>query len=408
MLVWLTVFSSAGLYRQPLLMHSIKGVWRLVRAHFMAFLIFLSLTYLFSEYKFSRVVLGYFVGLSGAYVLFTRFILQRSLVSGRAPFAQNRKLLIVGTGDTARNFARNLMNRMELGVEFLGFVSETGQLDSDLESEVLGSYSELTTLIGSQRVDTVVIALPRANSSHQDELIKSLEQSIVHVMIVPDIHDYLILGCAVEEFEGYPVLSINDPTIDVPGMLLKRFLDVNVSLLVLVLLLPLFLLIACLVKLTSKGPVFYGQSRMGMDGQTFKMWKFRSMHMDAEAESGPVWAKPVDDRRTQIGSMLRGTSMDELPQLWNILRGEMSLVGPRPERPTFVEKFRQDVPSYVFRHKVKAGLTGWAQVNGWRGDTSLERRIEYDLYYIRNWSFSLDLKILILTLLKGIINKNAY
>jgi exopolysaccharide biosynthesis polyprenyl glycosylphosphotransferase len=170
----------------------------------------------------------------------------------------------------------------------------------------------------------------------------------------------------------------------------------------------LMLLIALLIRLSSPGPILYAQERMGLDGRTFQMLKFRSMRVDAEQQTGAVWAQQQDDRRTFLGSFLRKTSLDELPQLWNVLRGEMSLVGPRPERPVFVHKFRREIPHYMLRHKVKAGITGWAQVNGWRGNTSLRRRIECDLYYIQNWSYLLDLKILTLTLWKGFVNKNAY
>src|SRR6185312_5262868 len=171
---------------------------------------------------------------------------------------------------------------------------------------------------------------------------------------------------------------------------------------------PILALIVVLVRLTSNGPIFYEQERMGLDGKTFKMIKFRSMRVDAEGQTGAVWAQKNDDRRTAIGSFLRATSLDELPQLWNVFVGEMSLVGPRPERPVFVHQFRKDIPHYMLRHKVKAGITGWAQVNGWRGNTSLDRRIECDLYYIRNWSYGMDWKILLMTLWKGFINPNAY
>jgi exopolysaccharide biosynthesis polyprenyl glycosylphosphotransferase len=180
------------------------------------------------------------------------------------------------------------------------------------------------------------------------------------------------------------------------------------SALALVVLSPLLFLIAALVKLTSPGPVLYSQERMGLDGRSFRMWKFRSMRVDAEARTGAVWAQASDGRRTAFGTFLRKTSLDELPQLWNVLRGDMSLVGPRPERPVFVQRFRKEIPYYMLRHKVQAGITGWAQVNGWRGNTSLDRRIECDLFYIRNWSYALDLKILTLTLWKGFIHKNAY
>ena len=171
---------------------------------------------------------------------------------------------------------------------------------------------------------------------------------------------------------------------------------------------PLMFLLALLIKLTSKGPVFFAQERMGLDGRLFRVWKFRTMKIDAEAETGPVWAKPDDPRSTLPGRFLRKLSLDELPQFWNVLWGEMSLVGPRPERPVFIEEFRRHVPRYMLRHMVQAGMTGWAQVHGWRGDTSIERRIQYDLEYIQNWSMTLDLRILFLTVIRGFVNRNAY
>ena len=188
----------------------------------------------------------------------------------------------------------------------------------------------------------------------------------------------------------------------------KRVMDVALSSFGLLILSPLLGLVALLVKLSDGGPVFYVQERMGFNGRRFRMYKFRSMRIDAESATGPVWAKPGDDRRTRLGSFLRASSIDELPQLYNVLRGDMSLVGPRPERPFFINNFRKSVPRYMLRHAAKAGITGWAQVNGWRGDTSLRKRVQYDLYYISNWSLWLDLRILTMTLLKAMWDKNAY
>jgi Undecaprenyl-phosphate glucose phosphotransferase len=216
------------------------------------------------------------------------------------------------------------------------------------------------------------------------------------------------LGCEIEDFDGLPVVNLNDSPLDGWGSVAKRATDMVVSGFALIVLSPVLVFIALAVRLTSRGPIFFKQERMGMDGRTFPMLKFRSMKVDAEEKTGAVWARPNDDRRTPIGTLLRATSLDELPQLWNILRGDMSLVGPRPERPVFVSQFRREIPHYMLRHKVKAGLTGWAQVNGWRGDTSLSKRIECDLFYIRNWSYFFDLKIILLTFWRGFVNKNAY
>jgi exopolysaccharide biosynthesis polyprenyl glycosylphosphotransferase len=205
-----------------------------------------------------------------------------------------------------------------------------------------------------------------------------------------------------------PVINVNDPSIQGFNSILKRAIDIAISTVALLVLAVPLGIIALLVKLTSRGPVFYQQERMGLDGKPFTILKFRSMEDDAERETGPVWAQQDDARVTTLGRFLRRSNLDELPQLWNVLRGDMSIVGPRPERPHFVEQFKHRIPQYMLRHKVKAGLTGWAQVNGWRGNTPLEKRIEYDLYYIENWSVRLDLKIMWLTVVKGFFHKHAY
>jgi exopolysaccharide biosynthesis polyprenyl glycosylphosphotransferase len=225
---------------------------------------------------------------------------------------------------------------------------------------------------------------------------------------VPDLLQVIALRARLEELDGLPVININDVPLQGLNTLVKRGIDIVISAAALLVLAIPFWIIAALVKLTSKGNVFYRQERMGLDGKPFMIYKFRSMYEDAEAETGPVFASEEDPRRTPIGKLLRQSNIDELPQLWNVLKGDMSIVGPRPERPLFVAQFKNKIPQYMLRHKVKAGITGWAQVNGWRGNTSIEKRIEYDLYYIEHWSVKLDLKIMWLTLLRGFFHKHAY
>jgi exopolysaccharide biosynthesis polyprenyl glycosylphosphotransferase len=224
-------------------------------------------------------------------------------------------------------------------------------------------------------------------------------------MVLPDI-EYAKLGYSIQNFKGIPVLSINEPNAKSFGLMIKRLFDFILCSLGMLTISPILIAIALLVKLTSKGPIFYGQVRMGVDGKEFKMWKFRSMVIGEANQEG--WTVKNDPRVTKIGNFIRKTSIDELPQLWNVVVGDMSLVGPRPERPVFVDKFRKEIPDYMLRHKFKAGITGWAQVNGWRGDTSIEKRIECDIWYIKNWSLWLDISIIFLTFWKGFINKNAY
>jgi Undecaprenyl-phosphate glucose phosphotransferase len=230
----------------------------------------------------------------------------------------------------------------------------------------------------------------------------------VDVKVVPDLLQVIALRARLEDLDGIPVINVNDVPLQGFNTLIKRTIDFAISATTLVLLSAPLAVIAILVKLSSRGPVLFRQERMGLDGKSFTIVKFRSMLDDAERHTGPVWAVPDDDRVTPFGRFLRRSNLDELPQLWNVLRGDMSLVGPRPERPHFVEQFKHKIPQYMLRHKVKAGLTGWAQVNGWRGNTPLDKRIEYDLYYIENWSVRLDLKIMWLTLLKGFFHKHAY
>jgi len=240
------------------------------------------------------------------------------------------------------------------------------------------------------------------------ELIESTSRECVDVKVVPDLLQVIALRARLEDLDGVPVININDVPLQGFNTIVKRAIDIVISSVALVILgLPLGV-IAALVKLTSRGPVFYRQERMGLDGHSFMIYKFRSMYDDAEADTGPVFAREDDPRRTPLGRMLRRSNIDELPQFWNVLRGDMSIVGPRPERPLFVAQFKAKIPQYMLRHKVKAGITGWAQVNGWRGNTSIEKRIEYDLYYIENWSVKLDLKIMWLTLLRGFFHKHAY
>jgi putative colanic acid biosynthesis UDP-glucose lipid carrier transferase len=218
---------------------------------------------------------------------------------------------------------------------------------------------------------------------------------------------YALIGHEISDFSGIPVISFNQPHFSSKSIIIKRLFDFILSGIGLILISPILFFISIGVKLSSPGPVFFGQKRIGLDGKEFLMWKFRSMRVDSEA-NGAGWTKVNDPRKTKFGSFIRKTSLDELPQLWNVFIGEMSLVGPRPEQPFYVEKFRDEIPAYMLRHKMKAGITGWAQVNGWRGDTSIASRIECDIWYIKNWSIWLDFGILFMTMWKGIVNKNAY
>ncbi|NUM87583.1 MAG: undecaprenyl-phosphate glucose phosphotransferase [Bdellovibrionales bacterium] len=409
LLVWVATFSYFHLYNSSRITRRTNELGATLRAHLVALLLFGAVINAFSEYRFSRVVVGYFAVISGLWVLGTRLGLRNGLRALRRRGRALTSVVVVGDGKSALAVVDRMRRMPELGIRVVGFFTASGEANSDLPAPVLGVYGDLGRKVAALHgLDEVILALPRKDSALQEELLRSLGDTMLRVQLVPDVYDYIVVGCGVEDFDGIPVFALNETPISGWGRALKRVLDVAGAAVALVVFSPVLLVVALLVKATSRGPVFYGQDRMSVDGSTFRMWKFRSMKMNAEKETGAVWAVKDDVRRTPIGAFLRSASLDELPQFWNVLVGDMSLVGPRPERPEFVGKFRHNIPAYMLRHKVKAGITGWAQINGWRGDTSLEKRIEADLYYIRNWTLFLDLKILLLTPFKGLVNKNAY
>jgi Undecaprenyl-phosphate glucose phosphotransferase len=253
--------------------------------------------------------------------------------------------------------------------------------------------------------DYLVFGYPLREYSRIEEILPMIQNELVDTIILPDL-SFALIGYDITEFNGIPVISINQPKLSNQHIVQKRIFDFVFSGLGLLILSPFLFLISLGVKLSSRGPIFYGQQRVGLDGKVFKMWKFRSMRFEKDAKPG--WTIENDPRRTRFGTFLRTTSLDELPQLWNVFVGNMSLVGPRPEQPHFVDEFKNNIPAYMQRHKMKAGITGWAQVNGWRGDTSLISRIDCDIYYIKNWSIWFDVVILFMTFFKGFVNKNAY
>jgi Undecaprenyl-phosphate glucose phosphotransferase len=321
-----------------------------------------------------------------------------------------KRILIAGAGELGRLVADKILEHRELGYQIVGFVDDRAAGDhlGYRGLPLLGTTDEAAEISAREGIDHLYVALPPEQHVQMLQIIESTSRECVDVKVVPDLLQVIALRARLEDLDGVPVININDVPLQGFNSIVKRAIDIAISTAALVVLAIPFWLIAALVKLTSRGDVFYRQERMGLDGKPFMIYKFRSMYEDAEAETGPVFASEQDPRRTPVGKLLRRSNIDELPQLWNVLKGDMSIVGPRPERPLFVAQFKDKIPQYMLRHKVKAGITGWAQVNGWRGNTSIEKRIEYDLYYIENWSVRLDLKIMWLTLLRGFFHKHAY
>jgi Undecaprenyl-phosphate glucose phosphotransferase len=315
--------------------------------------------------------------------------------------------VIVGTGRVARKTARALRHASWMGIRVIGFVEDhpstwTGDLD------ILGTTADLPQLIQKYRIEHVFISLPMSRYHDARRVFDTLSKTLVEVRLVADVPNLAGLSLTTANLDGLPVIGLRESPHFGLNVVVKRAMDIVLSLVALTVLSPLLLLIAVLVKLSSPGPVFYRQQRCGLNGGTFDMLKFRSMRADAEQHTGAVWATRDDPRRTPLGTFLRRTNLDELPQLINVLKGDMSLVGPRPERPVFIQQFSKTVPNYMARHCVKSGITGWAQVHGWRGNTSLRKRVQYDLYYITHWTPWLDLRILWMTLMQGPFHRNAY
>ncbi len=330
---------------------------------------------------------------------FVRQLLERRWAAG----VGLRRILIAGNGELGRMVADKVLEHRELGYHIIGFVDDRAGGDhlGYRGLPLLGRLNEAADIVRSERVDHLYVALPLEEHMKLLDLVESTSREGVDVKVVPDLLQFIALRARLEDLDGVPVINLNDVPLQGLNAGMKRVLDIAISAAALLTMAIPSLIIAWLVKSDSPGPVFYQQQRMGLDGKQFVVYKFRTMPLDAE-DDGPVWADQEDPRATPVGRWLRRRDLDEWPQFWNVLKGEMSIVGPRPERPVFVEQFKHRIPQYMLRHKVKAGITGWAQVNGWRGNTSLEKRIEYDLYYIENWSVSLDLKIMWLTLVRGV------
>ena len=407
--LWAVIFDAHGLYESQTNRPIESQIGLVLRAHVFALLTFVALTYVFSEYRYSRVVVVFFGVLGAGGVVLGRLFL-RSVFRGLRRYGfQASNVLLVGDGSSLELLIDRIAENPELGLDVVGvLLPETSSRSLVRGKRVLGHFGEVAKMARETVAHKVLIALPRPQWTELDRILDQIKDETIDIQIVPDLLDYATIGCAVEDFAGLPIVSLNESPLWGWRAAFKRITDVVLSSVSLIAGAPLFLLLAVAVKVTSRGPVFYRQERMGLDGRTFKMYKFRSMRVDAESSTGAVWARQGDDRRTPIGAFLRATSLDEIPQFWNVLVGHMSLVGPRPERPVFVDQFRHQISHYMLRHRVKAGVTGWAQVNGWRGNTSLDQRILCDLYYIRHWSYLFDIKILFLTVWKGFVNKNAY
>jgi len=408
--LWVLVSKKTQLYRPRRMDSFFREFFDVGRCLTITLMILIALIYLLRRFEFSRLAFFYFwiLGIGG--LLSVRYLARKTLKRLRRKGYNRRYALIAGTGALGLKVLEKIRLYPALGIQVLGFLTrneeEVGKTIQNIP--VLGVYEDLGPILDQEEVDIFFIAISIHDYDWFESLIEKVNGHLSEIKVVPASYEFLRLRGGMDELDDLPIVSLQSSPLYGWDRVSKRIFDLIVGTFLSILLAPVMLLVALLIKMTSEGPIFYRQERIGINGRPFQMLKFRTMRVDAEKETGPVWAKENDSRRTKIGAILRRYSLDELPQLFNVLKGEMSLVGPRPERPHFVEAFRNQIPSYMLRHKIKAGMTGWAQVNGWRGNTSLEKRIEHDLYYIQNWSIAFDLKILLMTLWRGFFSKSAY
>ena len=361
-------------------------------------------------FTFSRAFVGLFALVDLLLVAVMRMAIRFALHRIRLSGLNLQRILVVGAGALGREITAKIQAHREIGFEVVGFLDDDpGKAGTMICGvPVLGSLRQADEILATYGIDQVYIALPLEAHKKMLQMIDLMARECVEIKLVPDILQYAALRAGLEDVDGTPVINLSQVPLQGWSSMVKRAMDIGMAVAVMAALVPIIPLIALLIWLEDRGPIFYRQVRMGLDGKPFDIFKFRSMRVGAEKETGAVWAEKDDPRRTRVGRFIRAWSLDELPQLLNVLVGDMSVIGPRPERPEFVEQFRAEFPHYMLRHKVRAGMTGWAQVHGWRGNTSIRMRIEHDLYYIENWSLALDVKILFLTIAHGLRHENAY
>lgn len=407
--VYLIIYRFCGLYSPKRAKSFAREFWNLTIANALGGIGFMAALYFFRQIDISRWFQAFFflsnLLICGAYRILVRRVLEKIRKNGN----NLKHMLIVGYSRAAEGYIDRILANPQWGYYIHGILDDRMVVGTKYKKiEVVGTLEELPEYLSDNKFDEVAVALSIADYERLEELVTKCEYSGVHTKFIPDYNNIIPTVPYIEDLDGLPVINIRkNPLSNVMSRFIKRFADIVGALLCLVVFAVPMLLVALLIKLTSDGPVIFSQVRVGLHNREFKMYKFRSMVVQNASEEQKAWTKKNDSRVTGIGKFIRKTSLDELPQLFNVLKGDMSLIGPRPERPQFVEKFKEEIPRYMVKHQVRPGMTGWAQVNGYRGDTSIRRRIECDVYYIENWSIGLDILILFLTVFKGFINENA-
>lgn len=408
--LFLVLYVSFHMYTSRRIQGAVTEIANIIRANSLGIILVLTALYIIRQHDYSREMLFIFYIINMLLEIAFRLSIRAILRAIRKSGFNMKHILIVGYSRAAESYIDRIRMFPQWGFDILGILDDKVEMGLNYnEAIVFGRTSDLEKILAENSLDEIVIALNLDEYGKLADLVKICEKSGVHTQFVPDYNEIIPSRPYTEDIMGLPVINIRYvPLSNTFNAIVKRAFDILCSSVGLIILSPLLLVICIIIKATSKGPLIFKQERVGFRNETFMMYKFRSMKVQDEAEEKKAWTVKDDPRVTKFGKFIRKTSLDELPQLVNILKGDMSIVGPRPERPFFVEKFKEEIPRYMIKHQVRPGLTGWAQVNGLRGDTSIKKRIEYDLYYIENWTFWFDIKIMFLTIFKGFVNKNAY
>ncbi len=409
-LAYIYLYYKFNLYKSKRLGGRRIELINIIYANSVGFLIFVAVLYILNQNDFARSMLGIFTVVNIILETLMRNVVRYLLMFIRKKGYNKKYLLMIGYSKLADEYIKRIRLNPHWGYEVCGILDDKVPAGTMLRGvKVLGRIANLDVILPENKIVEIAITLPLEEYGKLERIVAKCEKSGVHTQFVPDYNRVIPSRPIMEDADGLPVINIrNVPLANTENIIIKRFIDIVGSIVLIIVFSPIMLLSVIAVRLSSKGPIIFKQERVGLHNRPFMMYKFRTMEMQRENDEKKGWTVKDDPRVTKVGRVLRRTSMDELPQLFNILIGDMSIVGPRPERPQFVEEFREEIPRYMIKHQVRPGLTGWAQVNGLRGNTSIKERIEFDIYYIENWSLLFDIRIMFMTVFRGLINKNAY
>lgn len=408
--IYLILYALFDLYSTNRIKATKKEIANIIKANVFGILFFIMTLFIFRQIDYSRYLIFVFFIAATVITIIERLLIKLLIKKLRTKGFNEKHILILGKGEIAAKLLQRIFKNPQWGYKVVGILDDFMPLESNLYGiKIVGNLDDLEVRLSTPDIDEVFITLDFNDYSKLEQVINTCEKCGVRTQIIPAYYKYMPVKAYVEEVEGLPIINMRYVPLDnIVNKIIKRTFDILVSLVSIIIFFPIMLITAIIIKYDSPGPILFKQERVGFNKNPFNMYKFRSMGIQKETEEKVQWTTKDDPRKTKFGTFIRKTSIDELPQIFNVLMGDMSLVGPRPERPYFVDKFKEQIPKYMVKHQVRPGITGWAQVSGWRGDTSIEKRIEFDIYYIENWSFWFDIKIMFFTVFKGFINKNAY